>query len=89
MYPFAVAVTRECTKPITLRGTDVTVEKGMLVMVPILGLHHDPIYYPDPERFDPERVSEEEKKKRPHFCYLPFGEGPRMCIGSVSNLQFL
>jgi cytochrome P450 family 6 len=88
MYPALIAVTRECTKPITLRGTDVTVEKGMLVLVPILGLHHDPKYYPDPERFDPERFSEAEKKKRPHFCYLPFGEGPRMCIGSVSIYNF-
>jgi len=83
MYPSVVAITRECTKPITLRGTDVTVEKGMMVLVPILGLHHDPKYYPDPERFDPERFSEAEKKKRPQFCYLPFGEGPRICIGSV------
>jgi cytochrome P450 family 6 len=89
MYPSVVAITRECTKPITIRGTDVTVEKGMTVLVPILGLHNDSIYYHDPERFDPERFSEEEKKKRPQFCYLPFGEGPRMCIGSVSNLQFL
>ena len=53
----------------------------MQILVPILGLHHDPKYFPDPERFDPERFSEEEKKERPHFCYLPFGEGPRMCIG--------
>jgi cytochrome P450 family 6 len=88
MYPPLVAVTRECTKPVTLRGTDVTVEKGMLVLMPILGLHHDSKYYPDPERFDPERFSEEEKKKRPHFSYLPFGEGPRMCIGSVSICNF-
>jgi cytochrome P450 family 6 len=57
------------------------VEKGVNIMVPIFGLHHDPKYYPDPERFVPERFSEEEKKKRPHFSYLPFGEGHRICIG--------
>jgi len=57
------------------------VEKGTQIFVPTLGLHHDPKYYPDPERFDPERFNEEEKKKRPHFSYLPFGEGPRICIG--------
>jgi cytochrome P450 family 6 len=84
-----MTATRECTKPITLRGTDVTVEKGMLVLVSILGLHHDPKYYPDPQKFDPERFSEAEKKKRPTFCYLPFGEGPRMCIGSVSICNFV
>jgi cytochrome P450 len=59
------------------------VEKGTKLLVPILGLHHDSKYYPDPERFDPERFSEEEKRKRPKFSYLPFGEGPRMCIGEL------
>jgi cytochrome P450 family 6 len=78
-----VILTRECTKPIKLRRTDVTLEKGLQVLLPVLGLHHGPKYYPDPERFDPERFSEEEKKKRPHFSFLPFGEGPRICIGSV------
>jgi cytochrome P450 family 6 len=57
------------------------VEKGTRIMIPVMALHHDPKHYPDPERFDPERFSEVEKKKRPHFSYLPFGEGPRNCIG--------
>jgi cytochrome P450 family 6 len=82
-YPPVVAVTRECTKPIKLRGTDLTLEKGLQVVLPIYGLHHDPKYYPDPERFDPERFSDPEIKKRPQFSFIPFGEGPRICIGSV------
>jgi cytochrome P450 family 6 len=57
------------------------VEKGTKILIPVMALHHDPKYYPDPERFDLERFSEVEKKKRPHFSYLPFGEGPRICIG--------
>jgi len=80
-YPPGTLLQRQCTKSTKIRGTDVTVEKGTQILVPILGLHHDPKFYPDPERFDPERFSEAEKKKRPHFCYLPFGEGPRICIG--------
>jgi cytochrome P450 family 6 len=56
-------------------------EKGILTIIPVLGLHHDPKYYPDPERFDPERFSKEEIEKRHHYVYLPFGEGPRICIG--------
>lgn len=46
-----------------------------------MGLHHDPEYYPNPEKFDPERFSEENKSKRPAYTYLPFGDGPRICIG--------
>jgi cytochrome P450 family 6 len=78
-----VSVTRECTKPVKLRGTDVTLEKGLQVAISILGIQRDPKYYPDPERFDPERFSEEERKKRPQFSYIPFGEGPRICIGDI------
>jgi cytochrome P450 family 6 len=51
------------------------------VLIPVAALHYDPKYYPELERFDPERFSEEEKQKRHHYVYLPFGEGPRICIG--------
>ena len=80
-YPPVVALTRECAQTAKLRDTDLVIEKGTQVVLPVYGLHHDPKYFPDPDRFDPERFSEEEVKKRPHFCYLPFGEGPRLCIG--------
>lgn len=64
------------------------VEMGTKVHIPISGLHYDPKYFPDPERFDPERFSEEAKKNRPNFAYLPFGEGPRICIGMrFGNMQ--
>jgi cytochrome P450 family 6 len=55
-----------------------------LTVIAVLALHHDLKYYPDPEKFDPERFSEEEKAKRHHYVYLPFGEGPRICIGKFS-----
>jgi cytochrome P450 family 6 len=41
----------------------------------------DPEVFPDPERYDPERFSEENKKARHPFMYLPFGDGPKYCIG--------
>ena len=44
-------------------------------------MHRHPRYFPDPERFDPERFTETAKKERPQFAYFPFGGGARVCIG--------
>lgn len=50
-------------------------------MVPVYSIHHDPNYYPEPERFDPSRF-DSSKKHSTHPCsFLPFGAGPRNCIG--------
>ena len=62
-------------------GTDITIEKGTTVYVPLLGLHMDPDVYPDPDHYDPERFNEENRKTRHPFMHLPFGEGPKYCIG--------
>lgn len=58
-----------------------TIEKDQKIIIPIYSLHHDPKYFTDPEMFDPERFSPEEKAKRHKGTYLPFGDGPRVCIG--------
>ncbi|XP_044253639.1 cytochrome P450 9e2-like [Tribolium madens] len=57
-------------------------EKGDLVMVPIFGIHRNPKYFPEPNRFDPERFNDEHKVNIKPYTYLPFGTGPRNCIGS-------
>lgn len=51
------------------------------MMIPVYAIHHDAEYYPEPEVFDPNRFLPEEVKKRHNMSYLPFGEGPRMCVG--------
>ncbi|XP_044261216.1 uncharacterized protein LOC123009155 [Tribolium madens] len=80
-YPPLPTLNRRCTKDYTLRGTDIIIEKGTPVLISALGLHMDPEFYPDPEKFDPERFTEEKKKERHPFVHLPFGDGPRNCIG--------
>lgn len=72
---------RECTKEYTFPGTDITITKRTKLIICISGIQNDPRHYPNPEKFDPDRFSAEEKLKRDKFLHLPFGEGPRVCIG--------
>nr|ALD15918.1 cytochrome P450 [Dendroctonus armandi] len=81
MYPPLSTLSRVCTKDYELRDTDIVIEKGTSVVISTLGLGRDPEYFPDPDRFDPDRFSAEEKAKRHPYVHIPFGEGPRNCIG--------
>nr|CAD7575657.1 unnamed protein product [Timema californicum] len=80
-YPPVGSLTRFCTKDYQIPGTNVNIDKDIKVVIPVYAIHHDPMYYPDPEKFDPERFSPENIKSHPSCTYLPFGEGPRICIG--------
>ncbi|PSN36238.1 Cytochrome P450 6k1 [Blattella germanica] len=82
-YPPGAILTRKCCKDFVLPGSDnVVLEAGTPIIVPILGLHHDPRYFPDPDNFNPERFSEENKNSISPYVYLPFGGGPRNCIAA-------
>lgn len=59
------------------------ITKGTPIVIPTNSIHMDAKYYPDPETFNPERFTEEENAKRPKYAYLPFGEGPKKCMGKV------
>ena len=52
-----------------------------LVLMSQYIMHRDARYFPEPERFDPERWTPEARESRPQFSYFPFGGGPRRCIG--------
>lgn len=72
---------REATETYPVPNDSLIIEKGQKIFMPMYSIHHDPKYYPNPELFDPERFSTEEKSKRPNGSYFPFGDGPRHCIG--------
>ncbi|XP_016772837.1 cytochrome P450 6k1 [Apis mellifera] len=80
-YPPVVILNRICTNDVKLSTTDFCIPKGTCIAIPVFGLHRDSNIFPNPEKFDPERFSEENIKTRHPYVYLPFGEGPRICIG--------
>ena len=79
LYPPAWGVARKSLEEHAIGGY--TLPKGALILMNQWVLHRDPRYYPDPEKFDPERWTPEAKASRPKFAYFPFGGGPRQCIG--------
>lgn len=72
---------RKCSHEYKISELNVTIEKDISILIPIFGLHYDPSFYPDPEKFIPERFSEESKNNNNTRPYYPFGDGPRNCIG--------
>ncbi|XP_049832528.1 probable cytochrome P450 6a13 [Schistocerca gregaria] len=80
-YPPGALLGRKNIRRYQFPDNGPTLEEGTSLIVPVYALHHDPKYFPEPERFDPERFSEEVKAERNPYVYLPFGEGPRHCIG--------
>lgn len=81
MYAPVQFVTRVAAEDYKIPGDDVVVEKGTKVIIPIQGIHKDEEFYQNPQVFDPERFNEENKAGRHPYAHIPFGEGPRICIG--------
>ena len=80
LYPPAGGATRQPLHDIELGGYPIP--KGSNVAVSTHAMHRNPKLFPDPLRFDPERFSPENEGKIPKYAYLPFGGGPRVCIGN-------
>jgi cytochrome P450 len=81
LYPPAALVSRTAQAPDTLAGREV--KKGDTVMIPIYALHRNALLWDDPDAFRPERFAEKPQR----YAYLPFGDGPRICIGASFALQ--
>ena len=79
LYPPAWAIGRMAKEDCELGG--VKIPAGSICLASPYVMHRDPRWFPDPERFDPERWTTEAREKRPKFSYFPFGGGTRVCIG--------
>lgn len=80
-YPIVPILNREATKDHTFAGTNMKVEKGTPITIPVLGIQRDPEIYANPMEFRPERF-ENSSTGNPNakgVCYMPFGDGPRNC----------
>ncbi|XP_029664336.1 probable cytochrome P450 6a13 [Formica exsecta] len=84
IVPITGFMTKRCTEKFELKGSDglvCHVQPGTEILIPVQGLQKDPRYWEDPEVFDPERFSPDRKHSIEKFAFLPFGEGPRICVG--------
>ncbi|XP_011150787.1 cytochrome P450 9e2-like [Harpegnathos saltator] len=86
-YPPVIFIDRLCAKRYELPPAkpgckSVIIEPDSMTWTPVYALHHDPKYFPNPSKFDPERFSEENKDNIVPYTYVPFGHGPRKCIGN-------
>ena len=80
LYPPAWSIARTVVNDFDIAGY--RIPSGANVVMSTWIMHHDPRYFPDPYKFDPDRWLSEESKRLPRFAYFPFGGGPRQCIGN-------
>lgn len=83
LFPAGVVTDRVCTTSFQMPGTNFIVRKGWLVSVPIAAIQKDPEYFENPDIFNPERFSGQNKFNTQRGGYFAFGDGPRHCLGKL------
>lgn len=84
-YPALPILNRECTKDYPIPGSNYTIVKGTPIIISLMGIHRDAKYFPDPEKYDPDRFTEE-KRAYNEDMYMPFGVGQHNCIGEFCQV---
>ena len=79
-YPPLGRLTRKCNMD-GYKLAGITLHKNQVVTVNAYVIHHNSQYYPEPERFNPDRFMPENRHLLVPYTYMPFGQGPRNCIG--------
>lgn len=93
VHPPLGSLNKVCTENYTYVPKDksviskpVVIEAGTTVILPLYGLHRDPKYFDDPNSFRPERFLGGNKNKIVKYTFMPFGEGPRACLGAKTSM---
>jgi len=81
LYPPAGGMARQALEDVEIG--DYLIPKNAIIGIDSYSMHHDPTLFPNAEQFDPERFSKEREAQIPRYAYLPFGGGPRVCIGNA------
>lgn len=84
IHPALYNSSKVCTKEYALdigKSKPLIIEKGVTVILPTFGLNTDSKYWDNPDKFDPDRFTDDDKSSRPKGVFAPFGDGPRVCIG--------
>nr|UZE89964.1 cytochrome P450 CYP4416A3 [Chrysoperla zastrowi sillemi] len=79
LTPTTPVISREASQDIKI--DNYTIPKGANILIPIINIHRNPEYWENPLKFNPERFTSENIKNRHPYAYLPFGAGPRSCLG--------
>jgi cytochrome P450 len=84
LFPTAPVILRDIVEDAEIDG--VSIPAGTIGMIPIYAIHRHQSYWQDPDRFDPSRFAPDNPAKPTRFQFLPFGAGPRICLGAAVAL---
>ncbi|KAK5645832.1 hypothetical protein RI129_004296 [Pyrocoelia pectoralis] len=85
-FPAVSFIHRECLEDYKIPSTGLVIQKGTPILVGLYGLHYDERHFPDAQKYKPERFSDDNGSNITNCTYIPFGQGPRACIGQMLGI---